>query len=172
MQEVVQPYDVPMTPVKLPRHCHTGHPQNMTYVSFYWCSRHTVHEWQTVGFSSTERSMRNMQDFISGVQHINDVLAGSSPVLRLLIVLYLKLPYFNKGGNRDSSVGIATRYGLEGPRIESLSRHIPIRRSVRQGCPLSMMLYALCLNPLLQHLTQVLKGLRISKNKTKTVAVA
>jgi hypothetical protein len=35
-----------------------------------------------------------------------------------------------------------------------------------------MMLYAVCLDPLLQHLTQVLKGLRISKNETKTVAVA
>jgi len=54
----------------------------MTYVSFYWRSCHTDHEWQMAEFCSTERSMRNMLDIIRDVHHTNGVLAEeSSPVL-------------------------------------------------------------------------------------------
>jgi hypothetical protein len=83
IQEVVQLCGAAVRLVMLPRQCNTGHAQNMTHVSFHWCSSHTVHEWQTAGFCSIERCMPYMLDFNSGVYHINDVLAGgSSPVIR------------------------------------------------------------------------------------------
>ena len=47
---------------------------------------------------------------------------------------------------------------------------IPIRISVRQGCPMSMLLFALCLNPPIHCLEQRRTGIRISRRAT-TVAV-
>ena len=51
------------------------------------------------------------------------------------------------------------------------SRLIPIRSSIRQGCPLSMLLFALCLNPLLHALDDGLSGIKIGRDNTE-VAVA
>ena len=48
---------------------------------------------------------------------------------------------------------------------------IPIRCSVRQGFPMSMLLFALCLNPLLKLLDQRLPGTRIGR-RTRTAVVA
>jgi hypothetical protein len=42
---------------------------------------------------------------------------------------------------------------------------IPIRCAVRQGCPLSMALYALCLHPLLRTLEKTLNGIHIGGTK-------
>ena len=52
------------------------------------------------------------------------------------------------------------------------SNPIPIRSSIRQGCPLSMQLYTLCINPLLHKLDQKLAGVRIGRGRAKTVTVA
>jgi len=48
---------------------------------------------------------------------------------------------------------------------------IPIHSSVRQGCPMSMLLFALCVDPLLRILDQKLPGIRIGKRARKTVVV-
>ena len=57
-----------------------------------------------------------------------------------------------------------------------INRHlagpIPIRFSVRQGCPMSMLLYALSLNLLLHVLEKNLTGIRISRRSRKTAVVA
>ena len=75
-----------------------------------------------------------------------------------------------------SIVGIAIGYGLDGPGIESINDHIaepiPIHCSIRQGCPMSMMLYAMSVDPLFRILEQKLTGIRIGKRGPKTVAVA
>jgi hypothetical protein len=42
---------------------------------------------------------------------------------------------------------------------------IPIRCAVRQGCPLSMALYALCLHPPLRTLEETLNGIHIGGTK-------
>jgi len=52
------------------------------------------------------------------------------------------------------------------------TRQIPIKRSVRQGCPLSMTLYTLCLNPLIQTIDKNISGIRIGKEQTRTAIVA
>jgi len=48
----------------------------------------------------------------------------------------------------------------------------PIRCSIRHGCPLSMLLFALVLNPLLYLLDQNLMGIRTGHRITKTAVVA
>ena len=49
---------------------------------------------------------------------------------------------------------------------------IPIHSSVRQECPISMLLFALCVDPLLPILDQKLQVIRIGKRARKTVVVA
>jgi hypothetical protein len=52
------------------------------------------------------------------------------------------------------------------------TRPIPIRSSVRQGCPLSMILFAMCLNPLLRTLKRSLHGVQIGNPTARTSIVA
>jgi hypothetical protein len=52
------------------------------------------------------------------------------------------------------------------------SQPIPIQSSVRQGCPLSMALFVLCLNPLLNALEKKLTGVKIGGRGTKTTVIA
>jgi hypothetical protein len=49
---------------------------------------------------------------------------------------------------------------------------IPIRFAVRQGCPLSMVLYALCIHPLLRTLENTLNGIHIGGPKTISLVLA
>jgi hypothetical protein len=49
---------------------------------------------------------------------------------------------------------------------------LPLRCSVRQGCPLSMATFALCVNPLLQYLDTHLQGIRLGRNGCRTAIVA
>jgi hypothetical protein len=49
---------------------------------------------------------------------------------------------------------------------------IPIRGAIRQGCPMSMALYTLCLRPLLKCLEQKLTGIRIGHRARPTAVVA
>ena len=53
-----------------------------------------------------------------------------------------------------------------------ISTPFPIRCSVRQGCPLSMQLFAFCLNPLLRILEDKLPSIRIGRRGDKTAVVA
>jgi hypothetical protein len=60
-------------------------------------------------------------------------------------------------------------------RLQGLSvGRIPIRSGIRQGCPLSMILFALCIQPLLNSMEGRLAGLAMgnSKKKIKVVAYA
>ena len=52
------------------------------------------------------------------------------------------------------------------------SQPIQIKSSVRQGCPLSMLLYAICLNPLLCTLDKQLTGLGIGRRGDRTSIIA
>jgi hypothetical protein len=53
-----------------------------------------------------------------------------------------------------------------------ISTPIPILSSIRQGCPLSMRLYDLCLNPLLHMLDTKLSGIRTDPKKPRTAIIA
>jgi endonuclease/exonuclease/phosphatase family metal-dependent hydrolase len=53
-----------------------------------------------------------------------------------------------------------------------ISTPIPILSSIRQGCPLSMHLYALCLNPLLHMLDTKLSGIQTDPTKQRTAIIA
>jgi hypothetical protein len=48
---------------------------------------------------------------------------------------------------------------------DTIAGTIPIQNGVRQGCPLSMVLYALCLLSLLSMLDQGLQGVRVGRGK-------
>jgi len=52
------------------------------------------------------------------------------------------------------------------------SNSIPIERSICQGCPLSMLLYAICINNLLQTLDEEIRGVKTGNGKSGTAAVA
>jgi len=54
----------------------------------------------------------------------------------------------------------------------NLSAPFPIQCSVRQGCPLSMTLFTLCINPLIYLLEQELQGIRVNWRQRKTAVVA
>jgi len=49
---------------------------------------------------------------------------------------------------------------------------IPMHSSIRQGCPLSMQLFPLCLNPLIETLERELKGNQIGRGHAKTAVIA
>jgi hypothetical protein len=53
-----------------------------------------------------------------------------------------------------------------------LSAPFPIQCSVRQGCPLSMTLFTVCINPLIYLLEQQLRGIRVNWRQRKTAVVA
>jgi hypothetical protein len=53
-----------------------------------------------------------------------------------------------------------------------LSAQFYIQCSVRQGCPLSMTLFTLCINPLIYLLEQQLRGIRVNWRQRKTSVVA
>jgi len=53
-----------------------------------------------------------------------------------------------------------------------IARPIPINCSIRQGCPMSMLLYALCLNPLLTLLNEKVARLQIGRTGRRIAAVA
>jgi hypothetical protein len=52
------------------------------------------------------------------------------------------------------------------------SKPIPIKSSVKQGYPMSMLLYVICLNPLLSTLNRHLYGLRIGRERDRTSVIA
>jgi len=53
-----------------------------------------------------------------------------------------------------------------------IARPIPIHCSVTQAFPLSMLLFAICVDPLLRILEHKLPGIRIGKRAQETVVVA
>ena len=49
---------------------------------------------------------------------------------------------------------------------------IQINSSLREGCPLSMQLFVICLNQLIQTLEEELKGIQIGRGQSKTAVIA
>ena len=50
--------------------------------------------------------------------------------------------------------------------------NFPINCSVWQGCPLSMQLFAICMDPLLHALESTLMGIRVDRNSHKSAVIA
>lgn len=64
----------------------------------------------------------------------------------------------------DGATSLVQLNGLHGP--------IPTRCAIRQGCPLSMLLYALCLHPFLRTLEKKLPGIQTGRRARPTSVVA
>jgi hypothetical protein len=64
--------------------------------------------------------------------------------------------------------GATARVHLNGTTV----RHIPIQCGVRQGCPLSMALYALCLHPFVKRLHDNLVGIKMGRLTVGTKVIA
>ena len=120
---------------------------------------------------------------------IREAIAQAEVTETLLCVLSLD---FREAFNRISHkylFAVLERYGLSDYVITGIknlyakatssvhingyiSGPIPINCSIRQGCPMSMLLYALCLNPLLTLLNEKVARLQIGRNGRRIVAVA
>jgi hypothetical protein len=64
--------------------------------------------------------------------------------------------------------GATARVHLNGTTVG----HIPNQCGVRQGCPLSMTLYALCLHPFVRRLHDSLVGIKIGRQTVRTKVIA
>jgi len=64
----------------------------------------------------------------------------------------------------NATVSVQINGALAGP--------IPIQSAVRQGCPLSIILYALCLHPILRTLEDNLPGIRLGRSTRSPPVVA
>jgi len=52
------------------------------------------------------------------------------------------------------------------------SNSIPIGSSIRQGCPLSILIYSICINPLLQTLEEGITDVKTGDGRSGTATVA
>jgi ABC-type molybdenum transport system ATPase subunit/photorepair protein PhrA len=53
-----------------------------------------------------------------------------------------------------------------------LAGNIPLQSVIRQGCPLSMVVFALCLHPILRMLDDNLKGIKLAWQKRSVPVIA
>jgi hypothetical protein len=53
-----------------------------------------------------------------------------------------------------------------------LSQPVKIKSSIRQGCPMSMLLFALCLDPLIRKITEAIAGCRPTRHKRQLAVMA
>jgi hypothetical protein len=69
---------------------------------------------------------------------------------------------------------IQDTYGNATPAVHvngCRSGKFTIKCSVRQGCPLSMQLFALCIDPLLYAIDETLKGIRIGRGDNRRAVI-
>jgi hypothetical protein len=78
-------------------------------------------------------------------------------------------------GLQESSINRIKRMSQDATSTVQINGHfavtVPLRCSVRQGCPLSMALFALCINPLLHYLDTHLDGIRFGRNGNRVAVV-
>jgi retron-type reverse transcriptase len=138
-----------------------------------------------------ERHLRNTQycgvpgkNILDAVATVRDVIAYAETAKVPMCVLTLDFQNAFDNISHDYLFAILRSYGLSDQFVSSI-RHlyassvqinghlhgpIPIRCGVRQGCPLSMTLYVLCLQPLLNILERRISGIRIAQG-TRPVSV-
>ena len=115
------------------------------------------------------------------IYRVSDVLAHAEATGTLMCVLTLDFQQAFDRISRQYLFHILQRYGISPWFVErihalydqamasvqingSLAGRIPIRSGVRQGCPLSVALYALCLHPLISALEDSLPSIKIGRN--------
>ena len=120
---------------------------------------------------------------------LRDVIAHTEVTGTPVCVLSLDLAEAFDRIAHEYLYAVLTEYGCSGDfvdRVRSLysnatsriqvnghmSPSFPIECSVRQGCPLSMLLFAVCVDPLLHRLEQHLCGIRIRRGSRKIAVIA
>jgi hypothetical protein len=120
---------------------------------------------------------------------LRDVIALSEitgkPVCILLLDLteafdrvvheYLFTVLHEYGCSHDFVERVQSLYSKAASRLNingHMSPHFPIERSIRQGCPLSMLLFAVCVDPLLHRIEQSLRGIRFRRGRRTFSVIA
>jgi hypothetical protein len=123
---------------------------------------------------------------LDATSFVRDVIAYSDTTAAPLCVLSLDFQHAFDRISHQYSFQILQAYGLSPLFIDSirslydgatasvqvngqLAGPIHIKCAIRQGCPLSVVLFALCLQPLIRKLNEALPGLRIDGQRRNSL---
>jgi hypothetical protein len=126
---------------------------------------------------------------LDAIATIRDTIADAEMTNGTLCILSLDFSEAFDRVTHEYLYGTLEKYGFDGWVIDRIrkmyegatsvaqingyvSREIPIRRSIRQGCPLSMLLFALCIDPFIRRLEEEIGRCRRNTHGRREVVVA
>jgi hypothetical protein len=126
---------------------------------------------------------------LDAIATIRDTIADAELTNGTMCILSLDLSEAFDRVAHEYLYGALGKYGFDGWVIDRIrkmydgatsvaqingyvSREIPIRRSIRQGCPLSMLRFALCIDPFIRRIEEAIRQCRRNMHGHREVIVA